>query len=70
MDSLKQIAALAGPGYSELHWKNGKKAYYPKDGEITDDVIRAHLDGSQPIGINMNVVRDHSGVFRHADFGR
>lgn len=65
MDSLKQIAALAGPGYSELHWKNGKKAYYPKEGEITDDVIRAHLDGSQPIGINMNVGDDktHLAVF-------
>lgn len=65
MDSLKQIAALAGPGYSELHWKDGKKAYYPKDGEITDEVIRAHLDGSQPIGINMNVGDDkaHLAVF-------
>ncbi|GAB1395614.1 hypothetical protein MASR1M65_03910 [Saprospiraceae bacterium] len=65
MDSLKQIAALAGPGYSELHWKDGKKAYYPKDGEITDEVIRAHLDGSQPIGINMNFGDDkaHLAVF-------
>jgi hypothetical protein len=65
MDGPKQIAALAGPGYSELHWKDGKKAYYPKDGEITDEVIRAHLDGSQPIGINMNVGDDktHLAVF-------
>lgn len=69
MDSLKQIAALAGPGYSELHWKDGKKAYYPKDGEITDEVIRAHLDGSQPIGINMNVGDDkaHLAVFDFDD---
>lgn len=65
MDALKQIAALAGPGYSELHWSGGKKAYYPVDGEITDDVIRAHLDCSQPIGINMNVGDDktHLAVF-------
>lgn len=69
MDSLKQIAALAGPGYSELHWKDGKKVYYPKDGEITDEVIRAHLDGSQPIGINMNVGDDkaHLAVFDFDD---
>lgn len=65
MEELKQIAALAGPGNSELHWKDGKKAYYPKDGAITDEVIRAHLDGSQPIGINMNVGDDktHLAVF-------
>jgi hypothetical protein len=65
MDGLKQIAALAGPGYSELHWKDGKKAYYPVEGTITDEVIRAHLDGSQPIGINMNVgdEKSHLGVF-------
>ena len=65
MEELKQIAALAGPGYSELQWKDGKKAYYPKEGEVTGDVIRAHLDGSQPIGINMNVGDDktHLAVF-------
>ncbi len=71
MDTLKQIAALAGPGYSELHRKDGKKAYYPKDGEITEDVIRAHLDGRQPIGINMNVgdEKSHFAVFDLDDHG-
>ncbi|MCA0205157.1 MAG: hypothetical protein LCH92_12500 [Proteobacteria bacterium] len=71
MDGLKQIAALAGPGYSELHWKDGKKAYYPKDRAITDDVICAHLDGTQPIGINMNVGDDksHFAVFDLDDHG-
>lgn len=63
--ALKQIVEMAGCGYSELKWDNGKKAYYAKDSEITDDVIRAHLDGSQPIGINMNVGDDksHFAVF-------
>ena len=37
---LKQIVDLAGPGYSEMKWKNGKKAYYPADAEITESVIR------------------------------
>lgn len=68
MEKIKQlrpITELAGPGYSKMHRRNGKKAYYATDGEITDDVIRAHLDGTQPIGINMNVGDDksHLAVF-------
>jgi len=68
---LKQITELAGPGYSELKWVDGKKAYYPKDAMVTDDVIRAHLDGAQPIGINMNVGDDksHFAVFDLDDHG-
>ena len=65
IEQLKQIADLAGPGYSEMKWRDGKKAYYANDGEITDNVIRAHLDGTQPIGINMHVGDDksHFAVF-------
>ena len=59
---LRQIADLAGPGYSEMKWVDGKKAYFPKDTTITDDVIRAHLDGTQPIGINMHVGDDKSNL--------
>ncbi|SLN66624.1 hypothetical protein PEL8287_03692 [Roseovarius litorisediminis] len=65
IEKLRQITQLAGPGYSELKRRDGKKAYFAADGEITDNVIRAHLDGSQPIGINMNVGDDksHFAVF-------
>lgn len=73
MDELKKIAALSG-GYSKLKWVNGKKAYFPaRDGDtplpITDDVIRSHLDGTQPIGINMNVGdgKSHFAVFDFDD---
>jgi len=71
ISQLTRIADLSG-GYSELKWVNGKKAYYPaRDGDapcpITDDVIRAHLDGSQPIGINMNV-GDGKSHFAAFDF--
>lgn len=71
IEQLKQIADLAGPGYSELKRSGGKKAYYSVDAEITEDVIRAHLDGSQPIGINMNVGDDksHFAVFDFDDHG-
>ncbi|MCD1624652.1 hypothetical protein K7H22_01425 [Seohaeicola saemankumensis] len=71
INQLLQITDLAGPGYSELKWVDGKKAYYPKDAKITDDVIRAHLDGTQPIGINMNVGDDksHFAVFDLDDHG-
>lgn len=77
LNQLKQITELAG-GYSVLKWVDGKKAYFPmKEGKgddaqplpITDDVIRAHLDGSQPIGINMNVGdrKSHFAVFDFDD---
>lgn len=68
---LRQIVALAGPGYSELHRKDGKKAYYAKEGEITDTVIRGHIDGTRPIGINMNVgdEKSHLAVFDLDDHG-
>lgn len=69
IEQLKQITEFAG-GYSELHMRDGKKAYYPKkDAEITDDVIKRHLDGSQPIGINMNVGdgKSHFAVFDFDD---
>lgn len=74
LDQLRAIADLAGPGYSELKWVNGEKKYFPKkQGEnlvpITDEVIRAHLDGTQPIGINMNVGdgKSHFAVFDFDD---
>lgn len=68
MDEIKQlmqITELAGPGYSELKWVDGKKANCPKDAKITEDVIRAHFGGTQPVGINMNVGDDksHFAVF-------
>lgn len=65
IEQLKQITELAGPGYSEMKRTDGKKAYYPIDATITDEVIEAHLDGTQPIGINMNVGDDksHLAVF-------
>lgn len=77
LNQLKQLTELAG-GYSVLKWKDGKKAYFPmKDGKgddaqplpITDDVIRSHLDGSQPIGINMSVGdgKSHFAVFDFDD---
>lgn len=65
IEQLKQITELAGPGYSEMKWQGGKKAYYANHSEITYDVIRSHLDGTQPIGINMNVgdEKSHLAVF-------
>lgn len=73
IQKLKQITELSG-GYSKLNWVDGKKAYYPARDEgtprpITDDVIRAHLDGSQPIGINMNTGdgKSHFAVFDFDD---
>lgn len=73
IDRLKQITDLSG-GYSELKWVDGKKAYFPKrdDGAprpITDDAILAHLDGTQPVGINMNVGdgKSHFAVFDFDD---
>lgn len=73
IQQLKQITKLSG-GYSKLNWVDGKKAYYPALDEgtprpITDDVIRAHLDGSQPIGIKMNTGdgKSHFAVFDFDD---
>lgn len=74
LDQLRAIVELAGPGYSELKWVHGVKKYFPKkDGEnllpITDDVIKRHLDDTQPIGINMNVGdgKSHFAVFDFDD---
>lgn len=73
IEQLRRIADLSG-GYSELKWIDGKKAYFPaRDDDaprqITDDVIRAHLDGTQPIGINMNIGdgKSHFAVFDFDD---
>lgn len=68
---LRQITSLAGPGHSVMKRRDGKKAYLATDAAITDDVIRAHLDGSQPIGINMHVGDDksHFAVFDLDDHG-
>ena len=77
IEQLRRIADLSG-GYSELKWIAGKKAYFPaRDGSganakprpITDDVLRAHLDGTQPIGINMNIGdgKSHFAVFDFDD---
>lgn len=73
IEQLKQITELSG-GYSKLKWVNGKKSYYPardKDtvSDITEDVICAHLDGTQPIGINMNIGngKSHFAVFDFDD---
>lgn len=69
VDQLRQIVKYAGPNYSELHWKNGKKVYYPVEGNITDSVLEKHLNGAQPIGINMNVGdgKTHHAVFDFDD---
>ncbi|MDC0739390.1 PriCT-2 domain-containing protein [Cognatishimia sp. SS12] len=60
IQQLKQITELAGPGYSKMKRSGGKKAYFATDGEITDDVLRAHLNGTQPIGVNMHIGDDKS----------
>lgn len=76
MDEIKALHKLAdlSGGYSELKWVDRKKAYFPaRNGNaprpITDDVLCAHLDGSQPIGINMNVGdgKSHFAVFDFDD---
>lgn len=70
---LKKLTELSG-GYSELKWVDNKKKYFPaRNGSdpkaITDDVITAHVNGSQPIGINMNVgdSKSHFAVFDFDD---
>lgn len=48
--SLKQLVELGGPDY----WLyRGAKGYSMRDGSITDEQIKAHMSGDQPLGLNI-----------------
>lgn len=57
IELARLIADHAGPGYFKYYWdeKKGKPGYdtTPNEHEITDEVLDAHLNSSQPIGINV-----------------
>lgn len=58
MEIIKQLAALGNTGaHTEgyVDRAKGKFAYRKVDGPITVDMIAAHLDGTQPLGMYLNV---------------
>lgn len=79
MEAITKLTRLSGAGYSRLKYIGGKKSYLLAREDmgdkhspllrITDDVIKAHLDGSQPIAINLHVgdKKSHFGVLDFDD---
>ena len=72
MNTIDQIVSLANAkahteGYKDR--KTGKFAYRKVDGPITPDMIAKHLDGSQPLGMYLNVddelKHSHSSRWEH-----
>ncbi|WP_157973537.1 PriCT-2 domain-containing protein [Tropicimonas sp. IMCC34043] len=58
MEIIKQLAALGNTGaHTEgyVDRAKGKFAYRKVDGPITVDMIAAHLNGTQPLGMYLNV---------------
>lgn len=50
LSALKTLADLAGEG----HWLYQKdRGYTRHDGPVTEEMLPSHLDGSQPLGINV-----------------
>ncbi|WP_375552581.1 hypothetical protein [Rhodophyticola porphyridii] len=49
-EQLKELVGYGGPDY----WLyRGSKGYSMREGEITDDMIDAHLSSDQPLGMNI-----------------
>lgn len=79
MEAITKLSNLSGSGYSRLTYVDGKKAYHLAREDmgdknspllpITEEVIKAHLDGSQPVAINLHVgdKKSHIGVLDFDD---
>jgi hypothetical protein len=70
MKFIEQIIEHAGPGRFDLYTKDGQKKYVWREPPESATVahIAAHLDGTQPIGINVNRQREEASGRAYSHF--